>query len=487
MVGQRYSFGHFVLDADRTVLTRDDRPVNVGTRAFALLQALLEAGNRVVGKAELIAAAWHEEAREESNLSVQVANLRKLLGPNSDGGQWIATVPRVGYRFVGEITPAGPASAVPALRPAVLVQPFVDVTGEEGGDRLASGLTEDVISALSRFRWFTVTRQERGASYALSGSVRKSAARIRISAQLIATATGAAVWAEKYDVESADLFAIQDELAARVAGAIEPELLRSEAMRQDGDRSARDLVRQGTQLFNQLGPETHREARALFRRACRLDPLFVEAYIWVARVTGGLLAYGWSDDPVADGNEGLAAALTAIRLDVQNPYAHYSLAIVSNYVGNFEQARRAAEGAVEASASFALGHLVHGMALLFSGAAEAAIKPFERGLELSPHDPQNFIWLNLLALARTFSGDAVGGLDASQQVVKVRPDWRPGFETLAYCQALTGRREEARSSALHLRGLHDAPGDALGPIRAKNPAWMGRIAEMIRELQTITE
>jgi tetratricopeptide (TPR) repeat protein len=315
--------------------------------------------------------------------------------------------------------------------------------------------------------------------------VRKSAARMRISAQLVATATGAAIWAEKYDVDIADLFAVQDELAARVAGAIEPELLRSEAMRQDGDRSARDLVRQGTQLFNQLSRQTHREARALFRQACRLDPLFAEGHMWLARVTAGLIAYGWSDDPVADGNEGLAAALTAIRLDVQNPYAHYSLAIVSVYVGNLEQARRAAEGAVEANASFALGHLVLGMALLFSGAAEAPIRPLERGLQLSPHDPQNFVWLNLLALARVFAGDVAGALDAAQQVVKVRPDWRSGFETLAYCQALAGRREEARRSALHLTEVPGALGDALAPLRAREPAWATQIEETIRELQSV--
>ena len=158
-------------------------------------------------------------------------------------------------------------------------------------------------------------------------------------------------------------------------------------------------------------------------------------------------------DAAADGAEGLAAALTAVRLDEQNPYAHYGLAIVSIYGGNLDQAKRAAERAIEASASFALGHLVLGMALLFSGDADAAVGALERGLELSPHDPQNFIWLNLLALARALSGDAAAGLEAAQQVVKVRPDWRPGFETLAYCQALLGRHDEARRSVRHLTAL----------------------------------
>jgi tetratricopeptide (TPR) repeat protein len=328
-----------------------------------------------------------------------------------------------------------------------------------------------------------VTRQGTDAPYVLSASVRKSGARVRISAQLVAAATGTHVWAEKYDIEATDLFALQDELAARVAGAIEPELLRSESGRLAGDRSARDLVRQGTLLFNKLSRETHLAARALFREARQLDPTLVEAHIWLARATGGIIAYGWSDDATADTAEGLEAALTAIRLDGKNPYAHYGLAIVSIYAGNLEQGRRAAERAVEANASFALGHLVLGMALLFRGDAGSASRPLERGLELSPHDPQNFIWLNLLALARALSGDVSAGLEVAQQVVKVRPDWRPGFETLAYCQALLGRRDDARRSAKHLNELDQVSGDALAPLRSRNPAWTAKIAETIRKLQ----
>ena len=321
MERQRYSFGPFLLDVGRETLSRDGVPVALGTKGYALLRVLLGARNREVAKQDLIEAAWPGMAIEESNLSVQIANLRRLLGPNLQGGEWIATVARVGYRFAGEIGGAAPTNISPSARPTVLVQPFVDVTGEKNGVSLAAGITEDLVVALSRFRWFAVARQGSDASYLLSGSVRTSGARVRISAQLASSATGTHIWAEKYDVETTDLFALQDELAARVAGAIEPELLRSESVRPPGDRSARDLVRQGTLLFHRLTRETHLEARSMFREARRLDPSLAEAHIWVARVTGGLLAYGWSSDAAADGAEGLAAALTAGRLDEQNPYA----------------------------------------------------------------------------------------------------------------------------------------------------------------------
>jgi TolB-like protein len=480
MGGQRYSFGSFVLDLDRGALLRDGTPIPAGNKATALLGALLAAGNRVVAKADLIDAAWPGIAIEESNLSVQIAALRKLLGPNPAGGEWIATVARVGYRFAGDLNgssaPRPPASA----RPAVMVQPFTNVTGDIEGDALAAGITEDVVTALARFRWFSVIRHGADPHYVLTGSVRRSGQEVRISAQLVSAASGAHVWAEKYDAGTAELFAVQDEIAARVAGAIEPELLRSDAAGADGGGSARDVVRRGTQLFHQVTRATHIEARTLFREACRIDPAFTEAHIWRARVSGGIVAYEWSDDPVADASEGIAAALTAIRLDEQNPYAHYGLAIVSIYGGNLAQGIRAAERAVEVNGSFALGHLVLGLGLLFRGDANGAIAPLERGLELSPHDPQNFVWLNLLALARAFAGKAASALDAAQRVLKIRPDWRPGYETLVYCEACMGNWTEAHRAAQQMQTLKSLPGDALGPLRSGNPAWAAEIADALR-------
>ncbi len=139
MERQRYSFGPFLLDIDRAALFRDGARVNLGTRAFALLRVLLDAGNRGVSKRDLMDAAWPGTAIEESNLSVQVANLRRLLGPNLQGGEWIATVPRIGYRFVGDIERSVPVSVSRSLRPTVSVQSFVDVTADKNSALVAAG------------------------------------------------------------------------------------------------------------------------------------------------------------------------------------------------------------------------------------------------------------------------------------------------------------------------------------------------------------
>src|SRR5262249_58447876 len=208
--------------------------------------------------------------------------------------------------------------------------------------------------------------------------------------------------AERYDLELTEVFAIQDEIAERVAGAIEPELLRTEgaqaAARHTGNISAWDLVRRGTWHFHQVTRDNHLKARELFRQACKLDPELPEAHLWLGRVSAGVVPYGWSDNPVADLQEGMEAALKAVQLDERNPYTHYALAIVSVYSERLEQAVSAARKAIEISPSFALGHLVLGMALLFSGRASEAIAPLEYGLRLSPYSPQNFALFNILLL-----------------------------------------------------------------------------------------
>jgi tetratricopeptide (TPR) repeat protein len=192
---------------------------------------------------------------------------------------------------------------------------------------------------------------ELGVQYVMEGSVRRSGKHVRISIQLVDAASARQIWAERYAIELAEVFAVQDAIAERVAGAIEPELLKTESLlaapRHSGNATAWDLVRQGTWHFHQVGRETHFKARNLFRRACELDPELAEAHIWLARVSAGVVAYGWSEAAENDIREGLDAALKAIQLDEKNPYSHYALAIASAYANAPEQAVLAAEKAIE--------------------------------------------------------------------------------------------------------------------------------------------
>ncbi|TJW06909.1 MAG: transcriptional regulator [Mesorhizobium sp.] len=502
-----------MFDVPRRALVREGRPVAVGQKGLALLQALLEAPTQVLSKTMLMEAAWSDTVVEESNLSVQIAALRKLLGPQPDGSQWIATVPRTGYRFAGSVrvlnavadgalpSPGQPASL--PERPSIAVLPFANVGDDKQQAYLADGITEDIITALTRFRWFRVighgssfvykdksvdskqVARELGVRYVLEGSVRRSGQHIRVSAQLVDAASANQIWAERYEMEITEVFAVQDAIAERVAGAIEPELLRTESLpataRSSGNATAWDLVRQGTWHFHHVGRQTHLRARGLFREACRLDPELAEAHLWLGRVSAGIVAYGWSDKPAQDIREGLDAALKAVRLDEKNPYSHYALAICSTYANAPEQAVLAAETAIEISPSFALGHLAMGMGQLFRGSASEAIAPLEHGLLLNPHDPQNFVWFNILALAYLFAGQANEALAAAIKARKIGPAWRPIYETLACCYVSLGRLPEAGSCVELMREIENPSGDALGPLRLRNPHWADEMAHLLRK------
>jgi TolB-like protein len=510
MAGQRFAFGPFVLDMQRETLVRDGQSIAVGHKGLALLHALVQAPTQTLSKSELMEAAWAGTVVEESNLSVQIAALRKLLGPGLDGREWITTVPRIGYKFIGDVQMLNQSTAIKRVlgidpvadRPSIVVLPLANVSGDKEQEYLADGLTEDIITALTRFRWFRVIGRnssfvykgrsvdskqvaaELGVQYVMEGSVRRSGEHVRISIQLVDAASARQIWAEQYAMELAEIFAVQDAVAERVAGAIEPELLKTQSLpagpRHSGNVTAWDLVRQGTWHFHHVGRETHFKARELFRRACELDAELAEAHIWLARVSAGVVAYGWSEAAEDDIREGLDAALKAIQLDEKNPYSHYALAISSAYANAPEQAVLAAEKAIEVSPSFALGHLVLGLAQLFRGFASKAIQPLERGLTLSVYDPQNFAWYNLLALAHLFAGQPEPALAAAIKAQKVRPAWRPTIETLACCYASLGRVEEAQSCVMQIRKLARPPGDTLGPVRLRNPHWVDQLERLLK-------
>lgn len=503
MAGQRYLFGAFTLDASTGTLLRNGAPVSMGQRAVALLQALVAAGGEVVTKDHLIEAAWPRAVVEESNLSVQVAALRKLLGPLPGGGDAIGTVARVGYRFLLPIAvlPAGDAVPAPAdLRPSIAVRPLANLSGDPGLEYLADGISEDIIMALSRFRWFRVA--SRGSSFAfkapatgavelaarlnvryvLEGSLRGAEGRLAFTLQLTDALSDSVAWSERYEIGSGQLPALQHGVAQQVAGAIEPELLKLEsahAARRARSASVQDLVHRGTFLFHQVAPATHREARELFRQACGLDPAFGQAQFWLARVSAGLVAYGWTSHPDADLAEGLAAAAKAIQADERDPYAHYALAIVSVFAARPDQAIRAAHRALELAPGFALGHLVLGMARLHAGDAAGAIASLEEGLRLNPCDPQNFVWQHTLSTALLLGGNPAGALDAALHARALRPEWSPALEAQARSLAALGRGDAARECMAQLRTMPPAPSDVLGPLRASRPDWADALQDWL--------
>jgi tetratricopeptide (TPR) repeat protein len=177
--------------------------------------------------------------------------------------------------------------------------------------------------------------------------------------------------------------------------------------------------------------------------------------------------------------ERIAAATHAIRAYEKSPYAHYALAITNVFASEFEQAMRAAQCAIELAPGFALGHLVLGMARVYSGDAAGAIAPLSHGLQLNRFDPQNFVWYNTLAYAHLFSGDPAGALAASRKAQEIRPDWAPAVESALCAFTAQGDELAAGRCVNQLMALPADGGKVLAPLRQRNPSWDAAVSNWL--------
>ena len=258
-MGASYKFGPFYLDVEAEILFRGAEPVALGRRAVALLKVLVGQPGALVAKDALIEAAWSGHVVEESNLTVQIGALRRVLEEVPGGVHRIDTLPRRGYRFMGPVEKEenGGTVALPIVAPAPLlpdkpsiaVLPFKNMSGDSEQDYFADGMVDEIITSLSRMRWLFVIAsnssftyknravdekqisRELGVRYVLEGSVRKAANRVRIIAQLIDATTGAHIWADRFDGGLEDIFDLQDQVTASVVGAIAPRLEQAEIER----------------------------------------------------------------------------------------------------------------------------------------------------------------------------------------------------------------------------------------------------------------
>ncbi|MGH6643373.1 MAG: winged helix-turn-helix domain-containing tetratricopeptide repeat protein, partial [Bradyrhizobium sp.] len=357
MQESRFAFGPFVLDPGAGTLLRNDVPVAVGYRGLKLLAALVERPGEILSKTELMDAAWPGTAVEEGNLTVQIAQLRKLLGPAADGGEWIATVPRVGYRFTGAIKQlAGAKRKVLPLpdKPSIAVLPFVNVSNDPEQESFADGLTEDLITDLSRFPGlFVIARnsvfaykgkamdvrgiaQDLGVRYLLEGSARRAAGQVRINAQLVDAVSGDHLWAERFDRSLEDIFAVQDEVTSKIVEALLGRLRPPPPRNRPKNLEAYDLCVRARKLMDDA-PQTAREAHLMLTRAISLDPDYAEAHRWLAinHWMGGVHSGGPTEP---NRSAALELARKAVAIDPNDAGCRWVLAYLLAYERSFAEA-----------------------------------------------------------------------------------------------------------------------------------------------------
>lgn len=287
-----HAIGPLIFDPLQRTLTRDGAVMDLGQRAADLLLALLEAEGEPVPKAALLDRAWPGMAVEEGNLTVQIANLRKLMGADANGRDWIITVPRVGYRLAVPRMPA-PRPAGHA-RPVVAALPFENLSGDADSDYFADGVVADILAALSRFGKLAVVSRntsfvykgqakesrtvaaELGATYLLEGSVRRSGARLRITAQLVEGASGVTLWTERFEGDLADVFDFQDRITERVATIVAPAIEASELAQSRQTRPESilvyDILLRAKAFIDDETEAGNRAAHDLLEAALRQEP-----------------------------------------------------------------------------------------------------------------------------------------------------------------------------------------------------------------------
>ncbi len=319
-------------------------------------------------------------------------------------------------------------------KPSIAVLPFLNMSDDREQEYFADAVSEDIITALSRWRWFfviarnssfafkgasiDVTRvgRELGVRYVLEGSVRKVGDRVRVNAQLVEAANAAHIWAETFDRDLVHLLDMQDEITEQVVTAIEPAMRQSE-----GDRLARkpltdlnalDCFQRGMWRLNKTNwhldtgaRDDYDEALALFRKAVALDPDLPLGYIGLARALYGGAIYGWTPKAHEDLIEAREAARTAIGLDPRDALGYFAASGASLYLGEHAAALDEARRTIALNSNFGFGHFRLGQVLLYGGRPAEAIDPIERSLRFSPFDPQLGAMHLALALAHHHAGD----------------------------------------------------------------------------------
>jgi DNA-binding winged helix-turn-helix (wHTH) protein/tetratricopeptide (TPR) repeat protein len=489
-----YEFGPFRLDAEKSVLWRAGAIVPLTPKALALLQALVEHGGDVVSKQELLGRVWPDAVVEEANLSVTVAALRKALGPQPDGRSYVQTVPRRGYRFDAPLQASGAGRQL-----GLAVLPF-SCLGPETEDHLGMGLADALIGRLTEVEGLRVRSTGAVASYAaspkppreaakelgvdavLTGTIQRHEGRIRVSVQLTPLPAALRMWADSFDTDWTDLFAVQDELAERVAQALSLRLSRGPTSKQARPQpEAYDAYLRGRYFWARFDPATLGKAFGYFGEAARLDPRYAapQAGLADAHLMLGLAgvlapreAWGLTEE----------CAERALALDPKLAEAHVSRAYARLFRDwDWEGARLALQQATSLAPGLASVHLWRGLFLALVGDLAGAQVATARGRLL---DPLSGLAVALLCFFHEMVGEYEQELLLSRRAVELRPDIFVGYFHLGHASVLLG--ETGAGVAALRRAVELTEG---GLVMRSHLAWAlvraGETDEARRELAAL--
>jgi tetratricopeptide (TPR) repeat protein len=313
--------------------------------------------------------------------------------------------------------------------------------------------------------------KELGVRYVLEGSVRKAGSRVRISAQLVDATTGNHVWAERYDRELEDIFAVQDEITQNIIAAIGPELVSAEmqrARRKDPNSlDAWDCTMRAWWHFARLTREDNEEARRLALRAIELDPGAAPGFSIFALTHMTDAVFGWSGSLRQSVSDAYEAAQKAVALDDRDATAHTALGMANWFLRRFEDAVSRLETAIDLDPNNAFAHGMLGGVLATAGRTNEAAERLDTAMRLSPRDLLKCFWLLWRGFAEFVEERHEEAAEWGRKALQINPDFPGGHRMLAASCGRAGRIDEARAALDQLSRL--APGQTVETIRTQLP------------------
>lgn len=465
-----------------------------GVNIAARLESLAEPGGisitasvfeNVVGKLDLA----FEDLGEQ-----QVKNIQKRL-----------RVYRVRLEMVSDAKDAPIETVSRPLKPSIAVLPFQDMSAERDQEYFADGIAEDVITGLSRNHAFLVIARnssftykgksvdvkqvagELGVRYVLEGSVRKAGRRIRITAQLVDAATGAHVWAERYDSELDDVFAVQDAITASIVGVVAPELIGAEMQRarrkSAADLDAWDLAMRANWHGWRLTATDGAEARRYADLAIARDPTLAKPRVVRAMSDVWDVLYARSASPLQAIMSAHQMALSAVKLDERDAEAHAILGVVALFMRDYDESLRRLDSALDINPNFAFAHMWGGGFFALSGESDTARERLKEALRLSPRDPSNYWTYAFFGLADFADGAYENAAEWARKALHLYEIFPTAHRILAAsCGELgdVGRAEAAVKALLAVAPGATVEGTRMG-VPWKKPEHMQRYLDALRK------
>jgi TolB-like protein/thioredoxin-like negative regulator of GroEL len=483
------AFEDFRLDTARGELSRGGAPIQVEPQVLDLIAHLALNPGVVISRDDLIQAVWHGRIVSDSAISSRINAARTALGDDGATQRLIKTIPRRGFRFEVDVrfenTPlAEAASPATGGKPSIAVLPFENLSGDPEQRYFSDGITDDVITELSRYDELLVIARyssfafrgsplptgeiarELGVDYLVEGSIRRSAERIRVTARLIDPIRGVELWAERYDRDIQDIFEVQDEITSVIVNTLVGAIARQQHSRSlaksEESVNAYDHFLRAVELNYQMVPAMTRAARDEAKKALKCDPGFARAHALLAWTYISEASNAWAEDIREALDKAKAAGLAGVAANNNEPFAHAVLGWVymwsdKAFARGLEEQRRA----IETNPGNAQFRSMYAFSLTYAGKSDEALVALDQAMRLNPFYPELF---------HVFYGRALFNLrryeEAMPRLERIRTSQPFHANALAHaaaCYAACGRVDEAKDTLAEVRSA--SPGYTMAHAR----------------------